>query len=76
MMINAIRNAFKARLPSLDWMDDKTRRAAIDKVMIHFVCKCGLKFIMLICQQNVQKFAFFLLPANQFWLVIYVTIST
>ncbi|XP_048580790.1 endothelin-converting enzyme 2 [Nematostella vectensis] len=30
-MIDAIRAAFKKRLPYLDWMDEKTRLAAIDK---------------------------------------------
>ncbi|EDO33414.1 predicted protein [Nematostella vectensis] len=30
-MIDAIRAAFKRRLPYLDWMDEKTRLAAIDK---------------------------------------------
>jgi len=31
-MIDAIRASFKKGLPDLDWMDDKTRRAAEDKV--------------------------------------------
>lgn len=33
-MIDAIRASFKKGLPNLDWMDDKTRRAAEDKVMM------------------------------------------
>ena len=33
-MIDAIRASFKKGLPNLDWMDDKTRRAAEDKVML------------------------------------------
>ena len=33
-MIDAIRASFKKGLPNLDWMDDKTRRAAEDKVMV------------------------------------------
>lgn len=33
-MIDAIRVSFKKGLPNLDWMDDKTRRAAEDKVML------------------------------------------
>ena len=31
-MIDAIRASFKKGLPDLEWMDDKTRRAAEDKV--------------------------------------------
>ena len=31
-MIKEIKTAFKKNLPNLDWMDDATRRAAIDKV--------------------------------------------
>lgn len=33
-MIDAIRASFKKGLPNLDWMDNKTRRAAEDKVML------------------------------------------
>lgn len=33
-MIDAIRASFKKGFPNLDWMDDKTRRAAEDKVMM------------------------------------------
>ena len=33
-MIDAIRASLKKGLPNLDWMDDKTRRAAEDKVML------------------------------------------
>ena len=33
-MIDAIRASFKKGLPDLDWMDDKTRRAAEDKVLL------------------------------------------
>ena len=35
-MIDAIRASFKKGLPDLDWMDDKTRRAAKDKVPFTF----------------------------------------
>ena len=31
-MVDAVRNAFKIGLPSLEWMDEKTRKAADDKV--------------------------------------------
>ena len=31
-MIDAIRTAFKRNLPNLKWMDEKTRKAAEDKV--------------------------------------------
>ena len=31
-MVDAVRNAFKKVLPSLEWMDEKTRKAAEDKV--------------------------------------------
>ena len=31
-MVDAVRNAFKKGLPSLEWMDEKTRKAADDKV--------------------------------------------
>ena len=34
-MIDAIRASFKKGLPDLDWMDDKTRRAAEDKVLFN-----------------------------------------
>ena len=36
-MIDAIRASFKKGLPNLDWMDDKTRRAAEDKVMLIYL---------------------------------------
>ena len=32
-MIDAIRTAFKQNLPSLKWMDEKTRKAAEEKVL-------------------------------------------
>ena len=31
-MIKDVKTAFKEILPSLDWMDDETRAAAIEKV--------------------------------------------
>ena len=31
-MINEVKEAFKANLPNLNWMDDETRVAAKDKV--------------------------------------------
>ena len=31
-MIVQVKQAFIANLPNLDWMDDETRHAAIDKV--------------------------------------------
>lgn len=31
-MVNEIKTAFKKNLPYLSWMDDETRKAAIDKV--------------------------------------------
>ena len=33
-MIDAIRASFKKGLPDLDWMDEKTRLAAEDKVSL------------------------------------------
>ena len=36
-MIDAIRASFKKGLPDLDWMDDKTRRAADDKVLFIWI---------------------------------------
>ncbi len=32
MMIQEIKDAFKANLPSLEWMDEPTRKAAVLKV--------------------------------------------
>ena len=43
-MIENVRTAFTDNLPNLDWMDDATRAAALDKVMTNsgfsnvFVC--------------------------------------
>ena len=37
-MIDAIRASFKKGLPDLDWMDEKTRLAAEDKVIIINIC--------------------------------------
>lgn len=31
-MIDEVKMAFKKNLPNLHWMDDETRKAAIDKV--------------------------------------------
>ena len=40
-MIDAIRTSFKKALPSLDWMDEKTRLAAEDKVLVYWLSVGG-----------------------------------
>lgn len=44
-MIIEVRNAFKDNVNSIPWMDDLTKMAVMDKVLISFVTKTIIAFI-------------------------------
>ena len=59
-MIEEVKNAFKNNLPSLDWMDDETRAAAIDKVR-----GGGPNLMILLCGPFKEKAYVLLCPSVQ-----------
>lgn len=44
-MIIEVRNAFKDNVNSIPWMDNLTKMAVMDKVLISFVTKTVIAFI-------------------------------
>lgn len=52
-MIEEVKTAFKNNLPSLSWMDDETRAAAVDKVgAAADDCSFIIKFFLTIWLKN------------------------